>query len=136
MTSVNTSRARLFSIVGCLTVQLCVGIIYLWSIFKTPVAEAFGCGTGPLSMVSSYMLMAFVIGCFVGGILNDRRGARLTCLIGVVVFSSGIAATAKATANISESITGCFCHILRPNTSRLITTTIIASFFPKSSRLF
>ncbi len=114
MANSNISRTKTLSIVGCLIVQLCVGIIYLWSIFKTPVAEAFGCGTGPISMVSSYMLMAFVIGCFLGGILNDRKGARLTCLVGVIVFSVGIGASALLTAqtialiNVTYAIVGGF----------------------------
>lgn len=85
------------SIAGCLLVQLCVGIIYLWSIFKAPMAEAFGCGIQTLSMVSSYMMMAFVIGCFLGGILNDKKGPQLTCRMGVLLFSAGIMSTALLT---------------------------------------
>ncbi|MBR2880241.1 MAG: hypothetical protein IKC02_06175, partial [Oscillospiraceae bacterium] len=74
---IHSERARrISSVTGCLIVQLCVGIIYLWSIFKTPIANSFGCSAADLNMVSSYMLTAFVVGCFLGGILNDRHGPR------------------------------------------------------------
>ena len=103
---------RTRSILGCLIVQLCVGIIYLWSIFKTPVAESFGCGTESLSMVSSFMLSAFVIGCMLGGLLNDRKGPRLTCITGVSLLSSGMLLTGFLTpgtivlVNVTYAILG------------------------------
>lgn len=93
----NLKRTRVCSVAGCLLVQLCVGIIYLWSIFKSNVALSFGCDAKDLSMVSSYMIFAFVFGCMLGGILNDRKGPRLTCLVGVLVFSVGVASTALLT---------------------------------------
>lgn len=92
---IHSERARrISSITGCLIVQLCVGIIYLWSIFKTPIANSFGCSAADLNMVSSYMLTAFVVGCFLGGILNDRHGPRSTCLFGIQLFSAGMVLTA------------------------------------------
>ena len=112
MTSTNANRTRVFSIAGCLMVQLCVGIIYLWSVFKTPVAASYGCAPEALSMVSSFMLTAFVVGTLLGGILGDRKGPRLTCLVGVAVFSLGIGATAWLTPgtialiNLTYSILG------------------------------
>lgn len=93
----NLKRTRICSIAGCILVQLCVGIIYLWSIFKSDVANSFGVTADSLAMVSSYMMFAFVIGCFLGGMLNDKKGPRLTCLIGVIVFSVGVASTALLT---------------------------------------
>lgn len=103
---------RIRSILGCLIVQLCVGIIYLWSIFKIPVAESFGCGIKPLSMVSSFMLSAFVIGCMLGGLLNDQKGPRLTCIIGVSLLSAGMLLTGFLTTgtiilvNVTYAILG------------------------------
>lgn len=91
------NRTRILSVSGCLLVQLCVGIIYLWSLFKMPMAEAFGCDAQSLSMVSSYMMMAFVLGCLLGGILNDKKGPQLTCRLGVQLFSMGIVTTAWLT---------------------------------------
>ncbi len=87
-------RPALFSVAGCLLVQLCVGIIYLWSVLKTPFADAFGLEAGAAGMVSSYMLAAFVVGALLGGFAVDRRGPRATCTLGVCLFSAGIGASA------------------------------------------
>ena len=97
MKRTNTNLTRNLSIAGCLIVQLCVGIIYLWSVFRAQVAVSYGCSPDTLSMVSSYMLLAFVVGCLLGGILVDHKGPRFSCLTGVVIFSAGIAATAVLT---------------------------------------
>ena len=44
-------------------------------------------------MVSSYMLFAFVFGNLIGGIINDRKGPKLTCILGVALFSVGVIVT-------------------------------------------
>lgn len=84
-------------IIGCLVVQLCVGIIYLWSVFKSSVAASFG-GWAGVSMVASYMLFAFVLGNLAGGFLNDRKGPKVTVVAGVVLFALGVGLTAFVTA--------------------------------------
>ena len=50
------------SIVACLVVQLCVGILYLWSAFKGNIVKAYGWDAASANMVSSYMIFAFVFG--------------------------------------------------------------------------
>ncbi len=94
------SRA-VISVCGCLLVQICVGIIYLWSVLKGSVAETLGMDTGAAGMVASYMLMAFVLGGLFGGILDDRKGAKLTCILGVCLFSAGIGLTALVSSSSS-----------------------------------
>ena len=60
----------------------------------------------------------------------------IACTIVTMELSaSGIAATASATANMSESSTGCFCQILSANTRAEMIIITMASFFPKSSKL-
>lgn len=87
------------AIVAALVVQLCVGILYLWSVFKTPIVTAFGWNASAAGMVSSYMIMAFVLGNLIGGFINDKKGPRLTCFLGVILFSLGVGLTAFLTEN-------------------------------------
>ncbi len=82
------------SIIACLVVQLCVGILYLWSAFKGNIVAAYGWSSSSASMVSSYMLFAFVFGNLIGGFINDKKGPKLTCFLGVILFSVGIALSA------------------------------------------
>ena len=82
------------SIVACLVVQLCVGILYLWSAFKNNIIAAYNWDTTSANLVSSFMLFAFVFGNLIGGFINDRKGPKLTCLLGVGLFSVGVILTA------------------------------------------
>ncbi len=91
------------SIVACLVVQLCVGILYLWSAFKGNIIAAYSVGADEATaagiktaagMVSSYMIFAFVFGNLIGGFLNDKKGPKLTCFAGVILFSAGVAVSA------------------------------------------
>ena len=81
------------SIVACLVVQLCVGILYLWSAFKNNIIAAYDWDTTSANLVSSFMLFAFVFGNLIGGFINDRKGPKLTCLLGVGLFSLGVILT-------------------------------------------
>lgn len=85
------------AIVGCLLVQLCVGILYLWSVFRTPIVLAFDWSDNAAKMVSSYMLFAFVFGNLIGGFINDKKGPRFTSFLGVILFSLGIGLTGLLT---------------------------------------
>lgn len=85
------------AIIAALVVQLCVGILYLWSVFRAPIVTAFSWNNAAAGMVSSYMIMAFVFGNLIGGFLNDKKGPKLTCFAGVILFSLGVGLTAALT---------------------------------------
>lgn len=90
----NSSRSKLLRAVGgCLVVQLCVGILYLWSVFKQASMSHFGWENGAVNLVASYMLLCFCLGGLVGGILQDRIGSKPVCICGVALFGSGILAS-------------------------------------------
>ena len=81
------------TIVGCLVIQLCVGIIYLWSVFRGDVAFSFEWADSAVKMVSSYMLLSFVFGNLVGGYVNDKKGPRFTAVLGILMFAVGVGTT-------------------------------------------
>jgi OFA family oxalate/formate antiporter-like MFS transporter len=84
-------------IIGCLVIQICVGILYLWSVFKNPIVESFDWSLEAAQMVSSYMLFAFCLGNLIGGLLNDKKGPKITAVFGVTLFAAGISATGLLT---------------------------------------
>ncbi len=99
-----TSRGKLLrAVAGCLVVQLCVGILYLWSVFKQSAMTHFGWENGAVNLVASYMLLSFCLGGLVGGILQDRIGSKPVCIAGVALFGTGILASSflPATAPIA-----------------------------------
>lgn len=96
-------------IIACLVVQLCVGILYLWSVFRNPIIATFNMSTDAATMVSSYNLFAFTFGNLLGGILLDRKGPKITAIIGVVLFSLGIFLTGLLTEKTIGLINLTYC---------------------------
>lgn len=95
-----SSQSKLFrSIIGCLLVQLCVGILYLWSVFKQSAMTYFPWDSGSVNLVASFMLFAFCLGSLIGGILQDRIGPKPVCIAGVTLFGSGILASSLLPAS-------------------------------------
>lgn len=84
---------RIVTVIACLLVQLCVGVLYLWSIFNEPVQLYFGLDKSTASMVQSVMMFGFVSGNLLGGYLQDRTNPRLISAIGVFMFGGGILLT-------------------------------------------
>lgn len=86
-------ESKLVPIIACLVVMFCVGIIYLWSVYKANVIVSYNWDSGKANMVASYMIMAFVVGCLIGGLIGDKMGPRFGCTLGIVVFSLGVGLT-------------------------------------------
>ena len=85
-----TKKPPLLPIIGCLVVQLCVGVIYLWSVLSTATKNYYGWEAGQVKLIASFMLFAFCVGNFGGGALNDRFGPKKVSFVGVILFGVGI----------------------------------------------
>lgn len=98
---------KIVTVICCLFVQLFVGILYLWSIFKANVSAYYGMSASNCNMVQSIMMFGFVLGNLLGGYLQDRFNARLSATIGVITFSAGVLVTAfvPASANFLVYVT-------------------------------
>lgn len=88
---------RIVVVVACLLIQLCVGILYLWSVFNNAVTEHFGWNARSASMVSSFMIFGFVLGNLIGGFLQDKTNPRLISFVGCFMFCLGIFLTSLLT---------------------------------------
>ena len=87
----HTSKNKLLrAVIGCLLVQLCVGILYLWSVFKQSAIGYFGWDDGSVNLVASFMLFGFCLGSLTGGMVQDRIGPKPVCVAGVSLFGGGI----------------------------------------------
>ncbi len=75
--------------------QLCAGIVYMWSVFKAPVTEYL---MWDATNTSSIMLAAFVAGIVGGGRLQDRLGPRAVLMGGSLLFSLGMILTSLVTS--------------------------------------
>lgn len=92
-----TAKNRSIVLAAGMLIQLCAGIIYMWSVFKAPVASHLEWDPAKASLTSSIMLSAFVIGIIAGGRAQDKLGPRKIVLFGSVLISVGMVLTAFVT---------------------------------------
>jgi len=78
-------------------IQLCAGIIYMWSVFRAPVAQHLSWAEQSASLTSSIMLAMFVVGIVIGGRIQDKIGPTKVTLAGSVIFSVGMILTSLIT---------------------------------------
>ncbi|MGI6152442.1 MAG: OFA family MFS transporter [Christensenellaceae bacterium] len=87
---------RALPLVAGAVIQLCIGIIYIWSIFKAPFIAYYSnyvsaeFATTCSSLTYSLMLAFFVAGIVLGGRINDKKGPRPVVLAGGMFFFAGI----------------------------------------------
>ena len=77
------------SVAGYSIVQLCAGVINIWSVFQLPVTNTFGWEYGSVVLVSSIFMFAFVTGGFLNGLLASRYHPRYICYLGTILYSGG-----------------------------------------------
>ena len=71
-------------------IQLCIGIIYIWSIFQPAVMEYYSWSSADASLTFNIMLATFVLGIVTGGRISDKKGPRPVVFLGGILFCAGI----------------------------------------------
>lgn len=96
MEAINSQRTvnRYVVLAAGMIVQLCAGIIYMWSVFKKPVTEYLSWSSDSAALVTSIMMVAFVLGMILGGRIISVYGPRITGVTGSLTMSLGIFTTA------------------------------------------
>ncbi len=84
---------RYVVLAASMLVLLCVGILYMWSVFSGPVVTAYGYDPGATRYIASVMLAGFVAGILVGGRIQDKTGPRPVVMGGSLLFALGILVT-------------------------------------------
>lgn len=96
-----TSRRWVVLAASCL-VNLCIGALYAWSVFATPMAEhlaALAGGPAPnLSLVFTTACVLPPVTMILGGMVNDRMGPRWVVLAGGLFFGGGMLVSGFATS--------------------------------------
>ncbi len=69
--------------------QVLLGIIYSWSIFRGPLAQLYGWSKVETIAPYRYSLLAFAAGMILAGIWQDRRGPRVVASAGGFLLGTG-----------------------------------------------
>ena len=85
------SRRWLVLIASCLT-NLCIGSLYAWSVFSSPLAEKLGGGLTAASLGIVFTVANCVgpITMISGGFINDRLGPKWVIFAGGILFGCGM----------------------------------------------
>jgi OFA family oxalate/formate antiporter-like MFS transporter len=81
---------RWWIVVGALLIQLCLGAIYAWSVFRKPLETSLNITPTQASLPFSFVLIFFSVAMVFGGRLQDRLGPRIVALTGGVLLASGM----------------------------------------------
>ncbi|MDD2269030.1 MAG: OFA family MFS transporter [Eubacteriales bacterium] len=126
------SQNRVVVLISGMLIQLCAGIIYMWSVFRNPVAEHLNWDLSAATLTSSVMLAAFVIGIVGGGRAQDKIGPRKVVVIGSIMISVGMLLTAAVNSSAPWLIYVTYGIIGGLGVGFVYTTTVsvIQKWFP------
>jgi OFA family oxalate/formate antiporter-like MFS transporter len=69
--------------------QVVLGVLYAWSVFRTPLTDAYGWSRAETIAPYRYSLLAFAAGMIIAGLWQDRKGPRLVASAGGVLIGTG-----------------------------------------------
>ena len=81
---------RWFRVAGGVSLNLCLGAAYVYSVFLTPLQREFGWTRSELSAAFTLSIAFIAVGVLAGGRWQDRRGPAVVSLAGAILFSAGI----------------------------------------------
>ena len=92
----NLERKRWLIAAGAVVMQLCLGTVYAWSVFKKPLMTAHG--WSETATQATFMILMAVIGtsAVFGGSLVDKKGPRFVATVGGILFGIGTLLTGLA----------------------------------------
>jgi len=86
-------------------INLCLGILYAWSVFNKALVTDFGWSAAEASSPYAIATITFSICLLVAGILQDRMGPRKILILGTVLTGLGMIASGFATSPLMLNIT-------------------------------
>ena len=70
--------------------QVALGAVYAWSVFRIPLAKQFGWSIPEVTLTFTISIFVLGIAAFFGGLWLNRRGPRIVALTGGVLYGVGV----------------------------------------------
>jgi len=82
---------RWWIMVGAIIIQLCLGAIYAWSVFRKPLqGEPLKLTPTQATLPFALVLISFAIATIIGGRWQDKKGPRIVATVGGVLLGLGL----------------------------------------------
>lgn len=70
--------------------QIALGAVYAWSVFRTPLVREFGWTISEVTLTFTISIFVLGIAAFFGGLWLNRKGPRVVALTGGVLYGLGV----------------------------------------------
>jgi OFA family oxalate/formate antiporter-like MFS transporter len=70
--------------------QVALGAVYAWSVFRTPLVKQFGWSIAEVTLTFTISIFVLGIAAFFGGLWLNRKGPRVVALAGGVLYGLGV----------------------------------------------
>ena len=90
MSNENLESKRWLIAGAAIIMQLCLGTVYAWSVFKLPLMKAHGWSDFSVSATMMILMAVIGVSAAFGGTLVDKKGPRFVATIGGILFGSGV----------------------------------------------
>src|SRR5438552_3535368 len=70
--------------------QIALGAVYAWSVFRVPLAKQFGWSISEITLTFTISIFVLGIAAFFGGLWLNHKGPRVVALTGGVLYGLGV----------------------------------------------
>jgi MFS transporter, OFA family, oxalate/formate antiporter len=85
----NVTNRWIIALAG-VVIQVALGAVYAWSVFRKPLSDAYGTGVSEVNTTFSIAILALGFAAFFGGLWMGRSGPRIVALTSGVLYGAGI----------------------------------------------
>lgn len=83
-------KNRWFVVLGALIIQMSLGAVYIYSVFKTPLQQMFQWDKSQVALPAQIVLVAFALAVIFAGRVQDKIGPRKVASVGGIVLGLGL----------------------------------------------
>ncbi len=96
------SESRVRYAAAAIFMQILLGVLYSWSVFRVPLAQLYGWTKAETIAPYRYSLLVFAVGMILAGFWQDRKGPRIVATAGGFLLGTGCLLAAR----IGETVSG------------------------------
>src|SRR5258706_14228087 len=76
--------------VAGILMQVALGAVYAWRVFRVPLAKQFGWSSSEVTLTFTISIFVLGIAAFFGGLWLNRKGPRIVALTGGFLYGTGV----------------------------------------------
>src|SRR5258708_21254612 len=70
--------------------QVALGAVYAWSVFRAPLAKQFGWSISEVTLTFTICIFVLGVAAFLGGLWLNRKGPRIVAMTGGFLYGAGV----------------------------------------------